>query len=217
MTPDGPVAAGNPHLTTAPVPAGVAPAEARMAAVLVHGRNQDEQVMLDVVGRLGLDDVAYLLPVASGNVWYPGRYFDPLPDNAPWIAWSLDAIDAAVARAAAAGLGPERLVVGGFSQGACLVAELIARRPRPFGGAVILTGCLLGPDGATTRPRRVDGLPVFLGSSRRDEWIRPERVEATAEAFAAAGAQVTLELYEDREHLVNDDAVAGLRRLLTAD
>ncbi len=214
MTPGDPGAAHNPHRARPPVTAGAPPAEARMTAVLVHGRDQDEQVMLDVVARLALPDVAYLLPVAAGNVWYPGRYFDPLPANAPWIAWSLDAIDDAVARAGAAGFGPERLVVGGFSQGACLVAELVARRPRPFAGAAVLTGCLLGPDGETTRPGPVPGLPVFLGSSRHDAWIKPARVEATADAFRAAGAQVTLEMYEDREHLINDSAVAGLGGLL---
>ena len=170
--------------------------------------------MLDVVARLGLDDVAYLLPVAAGNVWYPGRYFDPLPDNAPWIAWALDALGAAIAAVHGAGIGDERLVLGGFSQGACMLAELAARRPRAWAGVAVLTGTLLGPKGETTKPARVDGLPMFFGSSRHDEWVKLERVQATAEAFAEAGARVTLETYEDREHRINDEAVAGLRRLL---
>ena len=120
MTPGDPAAGNNPHLAQSPILAGAPLEQARMGAVLVHGRNQDEQVMLDVAVRLGIDDVAYVLPVAAGNLWYPGRYFDPLPENAPWVAWALDALDAAVARANAAGIAHERLVVGGFSQGACL-------------------------------------------------------------------------------------------------
>lgn len=204
----------NPHLQTEPVAAGVALADARVAAVLVHGRDQDAQVMLDVVARLGLADVAYLLPVAAGGTWYPGRYFDPLPANAPWVAWSLDALDVAIGRALGAGVPVQRIAVAGFSQGACLVAELVARRPRPFAGAAVLTGSLMGPDGELTRPDPVEGLPMFFGSSRHDEWIKIERAIATAEAFAAAGARVTVETYEDREHHVNDQAVAGLRRLL---
>ncbi|HET8979688.1 MAG TPA: dienelactone hydrolase family protein [Solirubrobacteraceae bacterium] len=204
----------NPHLEREPVAAGPELAQARMAAVLVHGRDQDEQVMLDVVGRLALPDVAYLLPVAAGNVWYPGRYFDPLPANAPWVAWSLDALDAAIARARAGGVAEERIVVAGFSQGGCLVAELVARRPRRLAGAAVLTGTLMGPDGEETRPDPVDGLPMFFGASRYDEWVRIERVHASAQAFERAGARVTVETYEDREHLINDDAVAGVRRLL---
>jgi phospholipase/carboxylesterase len=215
MTPGDPAAANNPHLARAPVLAGVPLEQARMAAVLVHGRDQEQAVMLDVVTRLGLHDVGYVLPVAAGNVWYPGRYFDPLPDNAPWIAWTLDALDAAIARVHAAGIGDDRLVLGGFSQGACVLAELVARRPRPWAGVAVLTGTLLGPDGEATTPARVDGLAMFFGASRHDEWIKPARVEATADAFAEAGAQVTLELYDDRAHLVNDQAVAGVRRLLS--
>ena len=41
-----------------------------------------------------------------------------------------------------------------------------------------------------------------------------ERVEATAAAFAAAGAEVELQVTEDREHRIAPDAVAGVRRRL---
>ena len=197
--------------------AGAPLEQAQLAAVLVHGRDQDEQVMLDVVDRMGLSDVAYVLPLAAGNTWYPGRYYDPLSTNAPWIAWSLDAIDAALALATAAGHSPRRIVLGGFSQGACLVAEHVARRPRPWAGAAVLTGSLLGPDGEEATPAALNGLPMFFGSSRYDEWIAVQRAHATAAAFERAGARLTLETYEDREHLINDRAVLGLRRLLTHD
>ena len=74
-----------------------------MAAVLIHGRDQDEQVMLDVARRLALPDVAYLLPVAAGNTWYAGRYFDPLADNQPQVDWALETFEAALATVAAGG------------------------------------------------------------------------------------------------------------------
>jgi predicted esterase len=214
---DRPGAANNPHLARAPVLAGAPLPDARRIAVLVHGRDQDERVMLAVVGRLALPDVAYLLPVASQNTWYPGRYFDPLPANAPWLAWSLDAVEATVGRARASGAAGADIVLGGFSQGACVVAEFVARRPRPWAGVAILTGTLMGPDGEETEPARVEGLPMFLGASRYDPWVKLERAQATAAAFERAGAQVTFETYDDREHLINDQAVAGLRRLLTGE
>lgn len=203
---------GNPHRDL--VLAGARLERARMAAVLVHGRDQDEQVMLDVVARLGLDDIGCVLPVASGRSWYPGRYFDPVADNEPQVGWALDACQAALEVAHRAGVPDERIVLGGFSQGACLIAELVARRPRRWAGAAVLTGTLLGPRGERIAPARADGLPMFFGSSRHDAWIELEDARATAEAFRAAGAEVTLEVYDDREHLVNDRAVAGLRGLL---
>lgn len=187
---------------------------ARTTCVLVHGREQDEGVMLDVVERLGLDDVSYLLPVAEGRSWYPGRYFDPLAQNWPHLELAMEACDAATAMANAAGVSDGRIVVGGFSQGACVTAELLARRPRPFAGAAILTGSLLGPPGERIAPAPLNGLRMFFGVSRHDEWIALKDAQATASAFAQAGAAVAFEAYEDRVHHINDRAVAGLRRLL---
>lgn len=185
-----------------------------MAAVLVHGRDQDEAVMLDVVKRLELDDVAYLLPVAAERSWYPGRYFDPVSHNEPHVSWAIEACEAALAAAHAGGLPDQRIVLGGFSQGACVVAELLARTPRPLAGAAVLTGSLLGR-AAERSPAPVDGLRMFFASSRYDEWIALADAHATAQAFERAGAVVVLETYDDREHHVSDRAVAGLRVLLT--
>ena len=204
----------NPHLARAPVAAGRCLAGARMVGVLVHGRDQDESTMLDVVGRLRLDDVAYVLPVAANRSWYPGRYFDPLTENEPYLSWAIEACEAALATARAAGVPDQRIVVGGFSQGACVVAELLARGSRPIAGAAVLTGSLLGRPADRT-PAPLDGLPMFFALSRYDEWIALADAQATARAFERMGADVVFEIYEDREHHISDQAVAGLRTLLT--
>lgn len=189
-------------------------ADARMACVLLHGRDQDEGVMLDVVERLKLRDVAYLLPVAAEGSWYPGRYFDPVSENEPYLSWAIEACEAALATAHAAGVPDRRIVLGGFSQGACVTAELLARTPRPIAGAAVLTGSLLGrPSNRTPAP--LEGARMFFALSRYDEWIALADAHATAQAFERAGAAVTFETYEDREHHVSDQAVAGLRALLT--
>ena len=170
--------------------------------------------MLDLAARLRLEDIAYLLPVAAGQSWYPGRYFDLLPVNQPWLDRALDACDAAIARAHRGGMADERIVMAGFSQGACVIAELVARRARPWAGAAILTGTLLGPAGERVVPAGVAGLPMFLCASRYDDWIALDDALGTARAFEAAGASVTFETYEDRAHHINDRAVEGVRRLL---
>ncbi len=196
--------------------AGAPLESARMAALLVHGRDQDERAMLEVAARLHLPDIAYLLPVAAGGSWYPGRYFDPLAVNRPWLGWALDACDAAIAHAHSAGIADERIVVAGFSQGACVTAELVARRARPWAGAGILTGTLLGPADERVVPTGVARLRMFLCASRYDDWIALDDALATARAFEAAGASVTFETYDDRAHHINDRAIEGLRRLLLA-
>jgi predicted esterase len=182
-------------------------AGARRIAVVVHGREQDPEYMLEhLVARLDAPDVAFVLPAAAERSWYPARYFEPREANEPWLGHALAALEAAIG-----GVEPERVVLAGFSQGACLVADLLARAPRRFAGAAILTGAVIG---AHPEPAGLDGVPVFMESSRYDEWVALDDVEATAKCFEAAGARVTLEVSDDREHRIRDAAVAGVRALL---
>jgi phospholipase/carboxylesterase len=204
----------NPHLTTEPLTAG--DADAAIGAVVVHGRDLDPEWMLDsVVRRVGLDDVAYVLPRAAERSWYPGRFYDPMEDNEPWLGWSLEAIDAAVDLARGPRRPPSRIALVGFSQGACILVEHLARRPEPYGAAAILTGALFGTPEADRMPAgSLDGLPMFFGISERDDWIPLEAVRDTVAAFQRAGARCDLRIYDDVEHGVNDDEVAAVRRLL---
>ena len=189
--------------------------DAGLAAVVVHGRDQDPAYMLEhLVQRLRLSAIAYLLPAAAGGSWYPGRYFDPRAANEPWISRALEACEATVAIALRAGVPAERIVLAGFSQGACLLADFIARRPRPYAAAALLTGALIrAPEERSPLPP-LDGLPVVMVSSRHDEWVSIEDVYATARAFETAGACVDLEVLDTREHLIAPDAVERVRTLL---
>ena len=206
--------AADPHAHTRLVRLGPDPGEARLAAVLVHGRDQDDAVTRDLATRLHLDDVSYVLPVATERSWYPGRYFDPLDTLEPHLGSALSAIGRAVA---AAGVPDEQLVLAGFSQGACLVAEYLARQgPRPFHGAAILTGSLLGAPAERAQPRIAPGLPMAVASSRYDDWISLQDALDTAERFRRAGATVSVTTLEDRIHHISDEAVTQLRALLLA-
>jgi predicted esterase len=207
--------ATNPHLITETVTAGNPDAAA--AAVLVHGRDQDPEFMLEVAGRIGLDDdVAYVLPRAAERSWYPGRFYDPMEDNEPWLGWGLEAVRAAVATARGPGRPLNRIALVGFSQGACIVAEHLARRPEPCGAAAILTGALFGELEAERLPAgSLGGLPMFFGIARDDDWIPERAVRATVGAFQRAGAACELRVYAPGEHGVNDDEAAAVRALLT--
>jgi phospholipase/carboxylesterase len=197
-----------------PVRAGLPLHDARVAAVLVHGRDQDPSYMLEhLVEPLAVPGVAYLLPAAAGRSWYPCRYFDPRAANEPWLSAALDACEATVEIAFEAGIPPERIVLVGFSQGACLVADFIVRHPRPYAGAALLTGALIG---APDQLKPLGGLPVVMVSSRHDDWVAIDDVRATARALEAAGARVDLRVLDDREHLIAPAAVDSVRELLEA-
>ena len=206
---------GNPHLSAELVRAGNP--DARVAAVLVHGRDLDPEFMLEAAQRLALDDeVAYVLPRASGRSWYPGRFYDPMEDNEPWLGWSLQAIERAVATARGDARTLPAIALVGFSQGACIVAEHIARRPEPYGAAAILTGALFGTPDADRMPAgSLEDLPMFFGIAEGDDWIPVDAVRETVMAFRRAGARCELHVYDDQEHGINDDEIVAVRSLLT--
>ncbi len=204
----------DPH-AGAPVLAGAPLAEARAAAVLVHGRGQDPGYMLEYLAA-GLDaaTVAFVLPRAHGGSWYPDRYRAPRAANEPFLSSALDAVSVALELVRGAGLPDEAIVLAGFSQGACLVADHVARRPAAYRGLAVLTGALVGaPDELAAIPP-LAGLPMYVATGRYDEWVPLRDVQATADAFAAAGADVTFAVSEDREHRIVDGAVDGVARLL---
>jgi predicted esterase len=160
-------------------------------------------------------DVAWLAPQAHGNAWYPNRFLAPLDSNEPWLSSALAAVGDVVDQIAAAGMQPSRVVLIGFSQGACLGLEALLRRPSLAGGAAALSGGLIGPPGTAWPDHgRLDGVPIFLGCSDVDFHIPKERVLESAEVLRRRGADVTAILYPGLDHTVNADELSHVRGLL---
>ncbi len=190
---------------------------ARVGAILLHGRGADAADILGLAAELDEPDVAYAAPDAAGHSWYPYSFLSPIADNEPGISSGLDAIDALVARFAQSGIKRDRLLLMGFSQGACLTLEYVARHPHHYGGVAGLSGGLIGPPGTPRDyPGSLDGTPVFLGCSDIDPHIPKERVLETGEVLGKMGATVTTRLYSRMGHSVNDDELSAVREILRA-
>ncbi len=105
----------------------------------------------------------------------------------------------------------------GFSQGACLSLEFVARHAKRYGGVVGLSGGLIGPD---STPRdyagSLAGTPVFLGCSDKDPHIPKERVEFSAELLRKLGGDVTARLYPRMGHTVNPNEIRFVRAMMAA-
>jgi phospholipase/carboxylesterase len=199
------------HVATAGAPLG----DAAGAMIMVHGRGATAAGILELAAELRRPDFAYLAPQASGNTWYPNSFLAPIPSNEPGITSGMQAIRAVLDTVAAAGISAERTVLLGFSQGACLALDFVARNARRYGGSVALSGGLIGPDGT---PRdyegSLDGTPVFLGCSDVDFHIPEARVVQSAELMQRLGGAVTMRIYPGMGHTVNEDEIEHVRSIL---
>jgi predicted esterase len=209
--------ADDPHGALPAVNAGVPLHRARAAFVMVHGRGASAESILTLVPALSLptENVAFVAPQASGGTWYPFGFMSPIPQNEPGISSGMRAISRAIDSITAAGVPHARIIVLGFSQGACLASEYVARHARRYGGLAALSGGLIGPD---ETPRdyagTLDGTPCFLGCSDIDGHIPATRVRESANILERIGGSVTTRLYPGMGHMVNEDEIAEVRRML---
>ena len=188
--------------------------DADAAVVLAHGRGATARGILGLSREIGVDGVAYLAPAAARNTWYPQSFMAPTERNQPWLSSAFSFFGRAVERATEA-LPRERVVVGGFSQGACLASEFSARNAGRYGGVFALSGGLIGPPGTTfDYDGSMDGTPVFVGCSDADPHIPLERVNETAETFEALDAEVDRRIYEGMGHGINPDEIGAVRGIV---
>jgi phospholipase/carboxylesterase len=190
---------------------------AAAAMVMLHGRGATAQDILTNIPLFDVPDFAYLAPQANHNAWYPYPFTVPLRDNEPDLSASLEVISGVMSYITEAGISLDRIILFGFSQGACLALEYAARHARQYGGVVGLSGGLIGPDGMSRDDRgSLGGCPVFLGCSDVDPYIPKHRVEQAAETLSQLGGAVTLRLYPNMEHTINEDEISTIRDLMAA-
>jgi predicted esterase len=205
----------DPHAGQPVLRAGVPGAEARLVAILIHGRGASAENILQLAREFRASDVAYLAPQAAGHTWYPYSFLSPIPQNEPGITSGLRVIERLIESLGQQGVGSERVVLMGFSQGACLSLEFAARHARRYHAIAGLSGGLVGPPGAPrSYPGQFDGTPVFLGCSDVDPHIPLERVHETAEVFRRMGANVDERIYPGMGHTVSEDELAAVDALL---
>jgi predicted esterase len=206
-----------PHHARKTYASGVPLAEAKAAMMLIHGRGATAASILELARELGHADMAYLAPQADGNSWYPYSFLAPIEWNEPALSSGLLVMADVLAQVEAAGVPAERTVIGGFSQGACLAAEFVARNPRRYGGLFILSGGLIGPSGYShAYSGSLDGTPVFLGCSDVDMHIPQERVHESAAVFERLGGQVTKRIYPSMGHIIIQDEIDHVGRIVDA-
>lgn len=205
----------NPHAGQ-PVAVKGEPLEtAKAAMVMVHGRNATTAHILSLVPEIDQPGFVYLAPQAAGNTWYPNSFLADLESNEPNLSSAFNVLQMIFSHLRVAGIAPEKTILLGFSQGACLALEFAARNARRYGGVVGLSGGLIGPDGT---PREYgggfDGTPIFIGCSDVDSHVPLKRVQESAKVLREMGAEMTPRIYPGMGHTVNDDEIAFVRTMM---
>jgi phospholipase/carboxylesterase len=186
------------------------------ALVLLHGRGADEHDLFPLLDLL--DPARRLLGVTPGGPlhlppggkhWYTLGGI-PTPDaetfhaTAPLLAAFLDALP----------MPMDRVVLGGFSQGAVMsyAMSLGPGRPRPA-GLVAMSGFLPRVEGWPLEPERLAGVPVGIAHGTLDPVIGVDYGREAAETLSAAGVDVLL-LESAVPHMVDPAWIDPLRRLV---
>ena len=182
--------------------------EAKKVLIMVHGRGGSAEDIMGLAEHLQTSDYALIAPQATNNTWYPYSFLANPKDNEPWLNSALQLIKSIVEEVEAKGIDKSNIYFLGFSQGACLMLEYVARNASKYGGVNALTGGLIG-DKIYSENYKGDfeGTPVFIGSSDPDPHVPVERVNASAEIFSKMNARVTKKIYKNMGHTINADEI----------
>jgi predicted esterase len=208
-------AASDPHAGQPVLRLGPALNDARLVAILLHGRGASAGDILGLAHQFSATDIAYMAPQAAASTWYPYSFLAPIPQNEPWLGSALRVVAGLVEECAQQGIPAERIAVMGFSQGACLTLEFAARHARRYAAVVAFTGGLIGPPG-TPRDYTGDfaGTPVFIGSSDVDSHVPLERVQESTAVFRRMHARVDERIYPGMGHTIDGDELRAADALL---
>lgn len=204
-----------PHQKSKTVYAGVDVKDAKGAMIMIHGRGATAESIITLADELDAEDLQLAAPQANQFQWYPHSFLAPTERNEPGLSSGLQAIHDIVTELVENGIPKEKIILLGFSQGACLASEYVARHPAKYGGLVALSGGVIGDEVSTENySGSLDGTPAFLGCSNIDPHIPKERVDETEKILSSLGANVTKRIYQGMGHTVNEDEIAEVKKII---
>lgn len=185
---------------------GTAAANAKAALIMIHGRGASADDIMGLADHIKLADAALYAPQATNNSWYPYSFMAPASANEPALSSAIGIIDQTVAQVIGDGIPADKIYFVGFSQGACLTLEYIARNAKQFGGAVAFTGGLIGEELLTANyTGDFNQTPVLITTGDPDPHVPLTRVEESVAVFKALNANVTLKVYKGKQHSISLD------------
>jgi phospholipase/carboxylesterase len=185
------------------VSSGLSLSQATKVIIMVHGRGASPESIISLKEHLKLEDAAIVAPRAKNSSWYPYNFMAPVEQNQPALDSSLKLVRYLVTELLSEGIHPYQLYFLGFSQGACLVLEYVARYAEAFGGVIAFTGGLIG-ESLTHENYSGDfqSTPLLITTGDPDPHVPLSRVEESVNVFKTLNADVHLKVYPGRMHTI---------------
>lgn len=191
----------------------------KLTVVLFHGYGADARDLAPLRSYIPRKAaLRFVFPDAPNNMWFPiderriqesqltGRFWDASKDEPPGLAQSRENAFSFLKRL---GVPWDRLVLGGFSQGAMLATDLVLRAPERPAGLAILSGTLVNqPEWSRLAVSR-SGLEFFQSHGRQDPILGFEFAVNLERLLAEAGLKGKLFAF-DGGHMIPAE---GLREL----
>ena len=207
----------HPHYGQAILSTGESLTNATSAMIMIHGRGGSAEDILAMSNHFTTPNVAYFAPQAKNFTWYPNRFIMPRASNEPYLTSAMRIISDLILHITESGLSTDKIMLIGFSQGACLTLEYAIRNPKRYGGVFGLSGGLIGADGELKGyVGSLNATPVFLGCSDVDDHIPVGRIHQSADLLAGMGATVTKRIYPNMGHTINQDELDFIKGAMDA-
>lgn len=204
-----------PHQNSNILTHGASPKEAEFAMIMIHGRGASAESIITLSNEFDTGNIHYRAPQANQFTWYPYSFLQPTERNEPGLSSGLQVIFDIISDLQKEGIPKEKIVLLGFSQGACLATEFVARHPARYGGLVALSGGLIGESVQEEEYKGdLEGTPYFIGCSDVDPHIPVERVNESVKVLEKLGAEVTKKIYPGMGHTVNQDEIEHIKKIL---
>lgn len=188
--------------------------EAKKAIILLHGRGATAESILPLANEFADNSFYLAAPQATNNTWYPYSFMAPEKQNEPWLTSAVETVTRLI-NETKKHIPLENIYLMGFSQGACLTAEVAARTGDKFAGVASFTGGLIGASLNTDRyTGNLKNTSVFIGTSDVDPHIPVERAKESEQILSEMGGNVTLKIYENMPHTIIEDEIETVKKMM---
>ena len=199
--------------------------------VLLHGYGAPGDDLVGLAGYLRLPGVRFVFPEAplalpqGGRAWWPldlalferrarGERVDrseDLPPELPAVRAAM--LDFLSALESDLGVTRERVLIGGFSQGAMVACDLALHSTPLPAGLILLSTTLIAQAAWAPRFARLSKLPVLQSHGTADPLLDHADALRVRDLLRAAGAEVTFVEFEGG-HEIDVGVLAALQRFL---